>query len=201
MLTLAQQPDEIDLTCFRVSSLGSLTCYVGPMSFEWPSAASGGPVQSGHSLSQEDANDEHPENAHCTRPHLRWRRDSLHPPEVQRHRWDRNACAHIPDGGVRCVTWNTTENRNTSLLRGLLRIMMSFAFKKFTGRMNSSRLIRFLSLNSDSLAKKQEEGGNTVSFLRKKETAKTETIQKNTFFFEKERRVCEKEKRKKAEKG
>ena len=34
MLTLAQEPDEIDLTCFRVSSFGSLTCYVGPMSFE-----------------------------------------------------------------------------------------------------------------------------------------------------------------------
>ena len=33
---------------------------------------------------------------------------------------------------------------------------MSFAFKKFTGRMNSSRLIRFLSLNSDSLAKKKK---------------------------------------------
>ena len=39
---------------------------------------------------------------------------------------------------------NCPENRNTSLLRGLLRIMMSFAFKKFTGRMNSSRIFRFL---------------------------------------------------------
>ena len=47
---------------------------------------------------------------------------------------------------------NCPENGNTSLLRGLLGIMMSFAFKKFTGRMNSSRLFRFLSLNSDSSA-------------------------------------------------
>ena len=38
---------------------------------------------------------------------LATRRDSLHPPEVQRHRLDRNTCAHIPDGGIRCVTWNT----------------------------------------------------------------------------------------------
>ena len=30
--------------------------------------------------------------------------------------------------------------------------------------------------------KKQEEGGNTVSFLQKKETAKTETIQKKSVF-------------------
>ena len=38
---------------------------------------------------------------------LATRRHSFHPPEVQRHRLDRNTCAHVPDGGVRCVTWNT----------------------------------------------------------------------------------------------
>ena len=76
-MTLAQEPDEIDLTCFRVSSFGSLTCCVGPVSFELASAPSGGLVQSGHSPSQEDANDDHPENAHCIRPHLRWRRDAI----------------------------------------------------------------------------------------------------------------------------
>ena len=161
MLTLAQERDEIDLTCFRVSSFGSLTCYVGLMSFEWPSAPSGGLVQSGHSLSQEDANDEHPENAHCTRPHLRWRHDAI--------LFIHQKCSHIDWTGtyVRIFLMavfdvllgiregqldlqhlhNCPENRNTSLVRGLLRIMMSFAFKKFTGRMNSSRLIRFLSLN------------------------------------------------------
>ena len=43
-------------------------------------------VQSNHSLSQEDASGERPENAHLAPPHLRWRSDALQPPEVQRHR-------------------------------------------------------------------------------------------------------------------
>ena len=38
---------------------------------------------------------------------LATRRHSLHPPKVQPHRLDRNTCAHISDGGIRCVTWNT----------------------------------------------------------------------------------------------
>ena len=32
---------------------------------------------------QEDANGEHPGNAQCALPHLRWRRDALQTPEVR----------------------------------------------------------------------------------------------------------------------
>ena len=39
--------------------------------------------------------------------HLRWRRDALQPPALQRVQLDRNTCVHILDGGLRCVTWNT----------------------------------------------------------------------------------------------
>ena len=38
---------------------------------------------------------------------MRWRRDALQPPQTQRDSLDRNTCAHIPDGGLRCLTWNT----------------------------------------------------------------------------------------------
>ena len=77
------------------------------MSLEWPLAPSGGLAQSSHSLSQEDANGDRPENAPLGLPHLRWRRDALQPPEVQRDRLAGNTCVHIPDGGFRCITWNT----------------------------------------------------------------------------------------------
>ena len=59
--------------------------------------------------------------------------------------------------------------------------------------MNSSRLIRFLSLNSDFLAKKQEEVGNTVSFLQK--------VDSKTWSFEKKGEYVKRRKEKKAEKG
>ena len=65
----------------------------------WPLAPSGGVVQSGHSLSQEDTDGE-------PLPHLRWRRDALQPPEVQRDQLNRNTCVRIPDDGLRCVIWN-----------------------------------------------------------------------------------------------
>ena len=68
-------------------------------------------------------------------PHLRWRRDALQPPEVQRDQLNRNTCVHIPDDGLRCVTLNTRgfigslaspqlSGENTSCSRDLPRIMM-----------------------------------------------------------------------------
>ena len=56
---------------------------------------------------REDTNDEHLENAHLAPPHLRWGRDALQPPEIQRARLNRNTCVHIHDDGFRCVIWNT----------------------------------------------------------------------------------------------
>ena len=108
ILTQTQHSSESDMVCYRIFHVDSLTCSeVGPMSLEWPLAPRGGLVQSHHSMPQEDANGERPENAHFALPHLRWRRDALQPPEVQRDRLNRDTCAHIPDGGLRCVNWKT----------------------------------------------------------------------------------------------
>ena len=108
MFTQAQHSSEMDMACCRISPFGSLTCSeVGPMSLRWPLASSGGLVQSGHSLSQENTDGEHPENAQFALPHLRWQLDALQPPEVQRDQLNRNTCVHIPDDGLRCVIWTT----------------------------------------------------------------------------------------------
>ena len=72
----------------------------------WPLAPPGGFVQPGHSLSQEDASRDRPGSAPLGPPQLRWRRDALHPPEVFRDHLAGNTCAHIPDGGLRCISWN-----------------------------------------------------------------------------------------------
>ena len=77
------------------------------MSLEWPVAPTGGSDQSSLSPSHEDHNGEHLEGALPTLPHLRRRRDALQPPQIQRGGVDRNTCVHIPDGGLRCVAWNT----------------------------------------------------------------------------------------------
>ena len=66
------------------------------MSFECPVASSG------RFDSREDA---HLENAHLGLAHSRWRRDA---PSTGRNTGsDRNTCVLIPEGGLRCVTWNT----------------------------------------------------------------------------------------------
>ena len=88
--------------------LGSLTCsQVGPMSLGWPLAPQGGLAQSHHTMPPEDANGEHPGDAEFALPHLRWRRDALQPPEVLRDRLNKNTYVHLPDGGLRCISWNT----------------------------------------------------------------------------------------------
>ena len=86
----------------------SVTCLqVDPMSLEWPVAPPAGSDQCSLSPSHEDPNDEHLEDALSAPPHLRWRSNALQPPQIQRGCLDRNTCVHIPDGGLRCVTWNT----------------------------------------------------------------------------------------------
>ena len=50
---------------------------------------------------------EHPEGALPVSSHSRWRPDALQPLQIQRGSLDRNTCVHIPDGDLRCVTWNT----------------------------------------------------------------------------------------------
>ena len=76
------------------------------MSLEWPIAP---PAESKSSLSpsHEDPNDGHPEDTLPALPNSRWRRDALQPPQVQQGTAGRDTCGHFPDGGLRCVTWNT----------------------------------------------------------------------------------------------
>ena len=102
-----QQTDDIDVTCYKTLPTKSVTCsQVGPMSLEWPVALPAGPDQSCLPSSHEDPNDEHPEGALPSLPHLRWRRDARQPPQSPRGSLDRNTCVHIP-AGLRCVTWHT----------------------------------------------------------------------------------------------
>ena len=100
ILPQLQKPNETDLTFYKILPTKSVTCLqVGPMSLEWAVAPSGGSDQSSLSPSQEDAL--------LAPPRLRWRRDALQPPEIQRGCLDRKTGVHIPEGGHRCATWNT----------------------------------------------------------------------------------------------
>ena len=70
-------------------------CRHSPLhAFKWPVAPPAGSDHSSVSLSHEDPNDEHPEDALPTLPHLRLTRDALEPPQIQRGSLDRNTCVH-----------------------------------------------------------------------------------------------------------
>ena len=138
ILTQTQHSSESDMACYRIFHVNFLTCSeVGPMSLEWPLAPQGG---------------------------LRWRRDALQPPEVQRDRLNRYTCAHIPDGGLRCVTWNTRglfgSPASPQLSREKKHIYLTrhaknndvICLQEFHERMNSYRLLSYWSHNSGYLA-------------------------------------------------
>ena len=108
ILTHVQQTNIIDLTCCKTLPTKAVTCLlVEPMPLLLPEAPPAESEQSSLSSSHEDPNDEHPDGAPPAPPHPRWRRDALQPPQIQRGGLDRNTCVHIPEGGLRCVTWNT----------------------------------------------------------------------------------------------
>ena len=108
MVQEIQLAKDIDLTCRKTLPTKAITCLqVGPMSLEWPIALPAESDQSSLSPSHEDPNDGHPEDTLPALPHLRWRRDALQPPQVQQDTAGRDTCGHFPDGGLRCVTWNT----------------------------------------------------------------------------------------------
>ena len=122
-----QPAKDIDLTCYKTLPIKSVTCLqVEPMSLEWPVALNAGSDQSSPSSSHGELQDEHPKDALPAPPHSRWRRDALQPLQLQRDSLDRNTRVHIPDGGLRCVTWNT---------RGLI------------GSVSTSQISRELKLN------------------------------------------------------
>ena len=68
--------------------------------------STGGFAHSCSPPSREDLNEGQVENAHLAPLQSRWRRDALQPPEIQQVRRD-GTRVHIPNGGLRCVTWNT----------------------------------------------------------------------------------------------
>ena len=103
-----QLAKDIDLTCFKTLPIKATTCLqVGPMSLDWPVDPIAGSDQSSPSSSHEDPNDEHQGGALPASSHSRWRRDALQPPQVQHGTAGRDTCGHFPDGGLRCITWNT----------------------------------------------------------------------------------------------
>ena len=108
ILIQEQQTNDIDWTCCKTLPTMSGTCsHVEPMSLEWPVAPIAGSDPSSPSSSHEDPNNQHPEGALLAPPHSGWRRDALQPLQIQRVTLDRNTCVHVPDDGLRCVTWNT----------------------------------------------------------------------------------------------
>ena len=146
ILTHSQHSSELDMICCRASPFCPSTCLpVGLVLL----ASLGAPAHLGHSPSQEDAGRDRPGSAPLGPPQVRGRRDVLQPPEVLRDELAGSTCAHIPDEGSRCVSWNTrgllgspASNGNMLISHALPESMTSFAFRKHTGRMNSCRLFK-----------------------------------------------------------
>ena len=42
-------------------------------------------------------------------PHFCWEREALEPRQAQQDGAGRDTCGHFPDGGRRCISWNTTS--------------------------------------------------------------------------------------------
>ena len=80
-----------------------------------------GSDQSSFSSSHQDPHDEHPEGALPTLPHSRWKRDVLQPPQIQ----------HIPDGGLRRVTWNAQGLTGSLTSPQLSREQKHKSFRRF----------------------------------------------------------------------
>ena len=66
-----------------------------------------GPSPSGPCSSSEDVDDIQRPGSRPVAPHSRWRRDALHPPQVQRGAARQATRGCFPADGLRCTTWNT----------------------------------------------------------------------------------------------
>ena len=103
-----QLAKDIDLTCYRRCRSSPFTCLqVGPMFLEWPVDPIARFDQSSPSSSPEDPNDEHQEGALPASTRSRWKQNALQPPQVQHGTAGRDTRGHFPDGGLRCIKWNT----------------------------------------------------------------------------------------------
>ena len=143
ILPNVQQTNDIEMTCYRSLPTKSITCLqVRPMSREWPVAPPGGFNQSSLSPSQEDPNNGDLEDEFLAPPHLRWRRDALQPPEIQRGFLDKNTFLHKIPG---------KENITTSI--DLLEVTTPSAHKKFMGKTSFFTLFRYKRRASSSLVR------------------------------------------------
>ena len=79
-----------------------------PCSLDWPVDPIARFDQSRPSSSPEDTNDEQQRDALPPSTRSRWRQeDALQPPHLLQGSAGRDTCGHLPEGGLRCGTWNT----------------------------------------------------------------------------------------------
>ena len=108
-----------EAVCWSSSFSSSMTCWLVVSDFlGWPLIQPGGQVQADMAQLRVNAYRNIPGDALLGPPHQRWRSDALQPPEILQPRQERDTCAHLPEGGLRCVSWNT---------RGLLGSASSFS--------------------------------------------------------------------------
>ena len=108
ILVQENQPvKDIDLTCFKTFPINTTTCaQVGPMSLNLPLD----PIaRFDHSRpsSTEGPNDEQQRGDLPASTRSRWRQDALQPPQILQGIAGRDTCGPFPDGGLRCINWNT----------------------------------------------------------------------------------------------
>ena len=151
-----QPAKDIDLTCLKTFPIqAATTCLqVGPMSLDWLVNLSARFDQSRPSSSPEDPNDEQKRGALPASTRSRWRQDALQPPQILQGIAGRDTCGHFPDGGQRCIAWNTgglvgsvfphreTGSSNSNISGSSLTTTTCYVSRRFTERTNISKLSR-----------------------------------------------------------
>ena len=108
VLVQFERTSEPDAVRHRVSPLSLTTCWpAGPEFLGWPLIHPGGEVQADLAPLREDSCVNIPGCALPGPPHQRWRRDAPQPLEILQPRQGMETCVHIPEGGLRCASWNT----------------------------------------------------------------------------------------------
>ena len=157
ILVQENQPvKDIDLTCFKTFPIKATTCLqVVPMSLDWPLDPIARFDQSRPSSSPEDSIDEQQRGDLPASARSRWKQDALQPPQILQDIAGRDTCGPFPDGGLRCITWNTrglvgsvfssrrTENSNSNISRSSLTTTTSYVFRRCMEKTNISRLFRY----------------------------------------------------------
>ena len=104
ILTHIQHSSEPDMVCHRVSPFSTTACLsVGPMSFEWRFSLSTYCCKKMQTVIVLKTLVFVPQ--HCVGDAM------LFNPGVVWDHLARNTCAHIPAGGLRCISWNTSSSQ------------------------------------------------------------------------------------------